>query len=117
MLIAAGARASQQFKSTWPQLSADTLNLPIRSIPLILGLVALVAMTNATGIIVLSILVAMPAAFRIWIVQCQVPALAPTLGRLFYLTRKNPFTASLCHLKAKHGWSITAVGRGAAQLP
>ena len=73
MLVAAGARASQQLKSTWPQLSAATLKLPVRMIPLILGLLALAAMADAAAILILSIVVAMPAAFRLWIVFTQEP--------------------------------------------
>jgi len=77
MLVAAGARASQQLKSTWPQLSAATLKLPVRMIPLILGLLALAAMANAAAIMILSIVVAMPAAFRLWIVFTQEPIFDP----------------------------------------
>jgi cellulose synthase/poly-beta-1,6-N-acetylglucosamine synthase-like glycosyltransferase len=72
MLIGASARASEQLKSIWPQLSAATLNLLVRMVPLFLGVLAVAATFSTPGTIVFSIIVALPAAFRIWIVLCPV---------------------------------------------
>ena len=72
LLIDASARAAEQLKTTWPYLSAATLKLPARLIPLLLGLLAVAAIMTVPGMIVLAIVVALPAAFRIWIVLCPV---------------------------------------------
>lgn len=68
MLIGAGLRASEELKSTWPQLSAATLKWRTRSIPLIFAVLAVAAMFDAPSTIVLSIIVVLPAAFRLWVV-------------------------------------------------
>src|SRR5262245_1292194 len=68
MLIGATARAATQLKSTWPHLSAATLSWPARIIPALLAALAAVAIFTTPGLVVLSILVVLPAAFRIWLV-------------------------------------------------
>src|SRR5215813_6647195 len=69
VLIAAGVRATEQFKSSWPKLSAATLNRLTNAIPLLLGVLALAAVCTTPSMIVLSFFVALPTAFRIWIVS------------------------------------------------
>ena len=61
---AAGARSSEN--------SGPGVCLPGRMIPLLLGLLAVAAIMTVPGMIVLAIVVALPAAFRIWIVLCPV---------------------------------------------
>ena len=73
LLTEARARAAEQLKTTWPKFSAATLRLPVRMIPFLAGLLAVVTVIVAPGATVLSIAVALPAAFRIWIVLCPVP--------------------------------------------
>src|SRR5262249_45003095 len=68
LLTEATARAAEQLKTTWPRLSAATLKLPVRMIPLLVGLLAVVTIVVAPGVTVFSMAVVLPAAFRIWIV-------------------------------------------------
>jgi glycosyltransferase XagB len=73
LLVEASVRAAEQLKTTWPKLSAATLKLPVRMIPLLVGFLAVVTIVVAPGITALAIVVALPAAFRIWIVWWPVP--------------------------------------------
>jgi cellulose synthase/poly-beta-1,6-N-acetylglucosamine synthase-like glycosyltransferase len=78
LLVEASVRAAEQLKTTWPKLSAATLKLPVRMIPLLVGFLAVVTIVVAPGVgapsvTVLAIVVALPAAFRIWIVWWPVP--------------------------------------------
>jgi hypothetical protein len=73
LLVEASVRAAEQLKTTWPNLSAATLKLPVRMIPLLVGFLAVVNIVVAPGITALAIVVALPAAFRIWIVLWPVP--------------------------------------------
>jgi hypothetical protein len=68
MLIGASLRASKRLRTTWPQLSAATLGWRSRAAPLLLLVIAFAAMLNASSTVALSVLVVLPAAFRIWIV-------------------------------------------------
>jgi hypothetical protein len=68
VLIGASLRASKRPRATWPRLSAAALGWRSRTTPLLLLMLALLAMFNASNSMVLSILVVLPAAFRIWIV-------------------------------------------------
>jgi len=68
VLTAAGARAAEQLKCTWPKFSAATLNSLTNVIPFLLGTLAFAATLTMPSMIALSILAVMPAAFRIWIV-------------------------------------------------
>jgi glycosyltransferase involved in cell wall biosynthesis len=72
VLIAAGVRATEQLKSSWPKLSAATLNKLTNAIPLLLGVLALAAICTTPTMIVLSFFVVLPTAFRIWIVTHAV---------------------------------------------
>lgn len=69
VLIAAGARACEQLKTSWPKLSAATLNWLSHAVPLVLALLAFAAMFATPSTIVLSILLVLPTAFRIWVVH------------------------------------------------
>jgi glycosyltransferase XagB len=73
LLVEASVRAAEQLKTTWPKLSAATLKLPVRMIPLLVGFLAVVTIVVAPGITALAIVVALPAAFRMWIVWWPVP--------------------------------------------
>jgi len=68
MRIGTSLRASKRLRATWPRLSAATLGWRSRTRPLLLLMLALLAMFNASSSMALSILVVLPAAFRIWIV-------------------------------------------------
>jgi hypothetical protein len=68
LLDEASVRAAEQLKTTWPKLSAATLKLPVRMIPLLVGLLAVVTIVVAPGVGA-----PLPAAFRIWIVWWPVP--------------------------------------------
>ena len=68
MLIGACLRASKRLRATAPRLSAATLGWRGRTTPTLLLLLALLAMFNTSSAVALSILVVLPAAFRIWIV-------------------------------------------------
>ena len=68
VLIGASLRASKRPRATWPRLSATALGWGSRTTPLLLLMLALLAMFNASNSMALSILVVLPAAFRIWIV-------------------------------------------------
>jgi glycosyltransferase XagB len=81
LLVEASVRAAEQLKITWPKLSAATLKLPVRMIPLLVGLLAVATIIVAPGVTVLAIVVALPAAFRIWIVLYPVP---PSVEERFY---------------------------------
>src|SRR5262245_19025232 len=50
LLTEATARAAEQLKTTWPKLSAATLKLPVRMIPLLVGLLAVVTIVVAPGV-------------------------------------------------------------------
>jgi cellulose synthase/poly-beta-1,6-N-acetylglucosamine synthase-like glycosyltransferase len=76
VLIAAGTHASEQLKRKWPRLSAATLHPVTKTIPLLLAAFALVAIFTTPGMIVLSIIVALPTAFRIWVWAHSVTASA-----------------------------------------
>lgn len=77
MLIGASLRASRRLRSTQPELSAATLTWRARTVPVLLVALALVAMLAAPSTVVLSILVVLPAAFRIWVVVHPTPASPP----------------------------------------
>src|SRR5215475_15279116 len=87
VLIAAGVRAAEQFKTTWPKLSAATLNQLTNAIPLLLGVLALAAICTTPSMIVLSFFVVLPTAFRIWIVSQAVASPADLL-------ESRPFSAA-----------------------
>jgi glycosyltransferase XagB len=72
VLIDAGVRAAEQLKCSWPKLSAATLNKLTNAIPLLLGVLALAAISTTPSMIVLSFFVALPTAFRIWVVTHPV---------------------------------------------
>jgi Glycosyl transferase family group 2 len=73
LLVEASVRAAEQLKTTWRKLSAATLKLQVRMIPLLVGLLAVATIAVLPGVTVLAIVVALPAAFRIWIVLYPVP--------------------------------------------
>ena len=78
MLIGASLRASRGLRSTWPKFSAATLDWRARATPVLL-LLAFAALLATPSTITLSILVALPAAFRIWVVTHPTPsALEPS---------------------------------------
>jgi hypothetical protein len=102
----ASLRAAEQLKITWPKLSAATLKLPVRMIPLLVGLLAVATIVVVPGVTVLAIVVALPAAFRIWIVLYPVP---PPSKSVFVPRpkRKNPSTPSSHRSGARQGLSIS----------
>ena len=73
MLIGASLHASKRLRATWPKFSAATLCWRSRATPLLLLALALAAMLNASSTVALSVLVVLPAAFRIWIVAHPTP--------------------------------------------
>ncbi len=73
ILIGASLHASKRLRSTWPKFSAATLCWRSRATPLLLLALALAAMLNASSTVALSVLVVLPAAFRIWIVAHPTP--------------------------------------------
>jgi cellulose synthase/poly-beta-1,6-N-acetylglucosamine synthase-like glycosyltransferase len=78
MLIGASLPASRGLRSTWPKFSAATLDWRARATPVLL-LLAFAALLATPSTITLSILVALPAAFRIWVVTHPTPsALEPS---------------------------------------
>ena len=78
MLIGASLRASRGLRSTSPKFSAATLDWRARATPVLL-LLAFAALLATPSTITLSILVALPAAFRIWVVTHPTPsALEPS---------------------------------------
>jgi cellulose synthase/poly-beta-1,6-N-acetylglucosamine synthase-like glycosyltransferase len=71
VLIAAGRRASEQLRRTWPRLSAATLNTVTNAIPFLCGVLAFAATFTSAGTItlsVLSIIAVLPTAFRVGVV-------------------------------------------------
>jgi len=68
VMIAAGERACTQLKSKLPRLSAATLSRLANAIPLLLGLLSVAAMFTTPSAIIISTVVTLPTAFRIWIV-------------------------------------------------
>src|SRR5262249_1588349 len=87
VLMAAGARATEKFKTAWPKRSAATLNQLTNAIPLLLGVLALAAICTTPSMIVLSFFVVLPTAFRIWIVSQAVASPADLL-------EPRPFSAA-----------------------
>ena len=78
MVIGASLRASRGLRSTWPKFSAATLDWRARATPVLL-LLAFAALLATPSTITPSILVALPAAFRIWVVTHPTPsALEPS---------------------------------------
>ncbi|MGB8531930.1 MAG: hypothetical protein WCD64_11920, partial [Pseudolabrys sp.] len=78
MLIGASLRASRGLRSTSPKFSAATLDWRARATPVLL-LLAFAALLATPSTITPSILVALPAAFRIWVVTHPTPsALEPS---------------------------------------
>jgi cellulose synthase/poly-beta-1,6-N-acetylglucosamine synthase-like glycosyltransferase len=73
MLIGTSLRASKRLWATWPKYSAATLSWRSRTTPLLLLALALAAILNAPSSVVVSILVVLPAAFRVWIVVHRTP--------------------------------------------
>ena len=72
VLVEAGVRAAEQLRSSRPKLSAATLNKLTNAIPLLFGVLAFVATFTTSGMIVLSVIVVLPTAFRIWVVVHSV---------------------------------------------
>jgi hypothetical protein len=56
MLIGTSLRASKRLRATWPRLSAATLGWHSRTTPLLLLMLALLAVFNASSTMALSIL-------------------------------------------------------------
>ena len=104
LLTEARARAAEQLKTTWPKLSAATLKLPVRMIPFLAGLLAVVTVIVA-GATVLSIAVALPAAFRIWIVMCPVPR--PLDGCSYSTSEEEPVYTIIAPLSGEARVSIS----------
>src|SRR5262245_60011528 len=81
VLIDAGVRAAGQLKSSWPKLSAATLNKLTNAIPLLIGVLSLAAICTAPTLIALSFFVVLPTAFRIWVVTHVVAPADPPASR------------------------------------
>jgi hypothetical protein len=95
VLIAAGARACEHLKSTSPRFSAATLNRLSNAIPLLLALLTLAAMFTTPATILLSIIVVLPTAFRIWIVHSVTAAMDPPRLGSFTVTPDEEFGTTL----------------------
>jgi len=115
LLVEASARAAEQLKITWPKLSAATLKLPVRMIPLLVGLLAVATIFVAPGVTVLAIVVALPAAFRIWIVLYPVP---PSVEDRFCSTaeEEEPIYTIIAPLRGE-ARVVDQLGNRAAELP
>lgn len=74
VLIAASARASDQLRITWPGLSAATLSPLANAIPLLLGGLTLAAVLATPSNVVLSVVVVLPIAFRIFVAVQETTA-------------------------------------------
>ena len=72
VLVEAGVRAAEQLKSSRPKLSAATLNKLANAIPASVRCARFCCHVLASGMIALSVLVVLPAAFRIWVVDAPV---------------------------------------------
>jgi cellulose synthase/poly-beta-1,6-N-acetylglucosamine synthase-like glycosyltransferase len=70
VLEAVAARASEQLKFTQPELSAGTLRKLARLLPILVGVLAVVAIFNAYSSFALCTIAVLPAAFRLLIVGC-----------------------------------------------
>ncbi len=74
LLVAAAERAADQLKTEWPKRSAGTLHALIRAVPALLCLLIGVAQFTTAGTIVLSMIVTLPLAYRLWCVTRPVAA-------------------------------------------
>jgi glycosyltransferase XagB len=72
-LFVAGLKASEQLKLTWPKFSAATYNRLANVIPLLLGALAFAALFTTPGTIVLSAIVVLPTAFRLFVAAQSRP--------------------------------------------
>ena len=106
VLIAAGVRATEQLKSSWPKLSAASLNKVTNAVPLLLGVLALAAMCTTPSMIVLSIFVVLPIAFRVWVVAHSVPSRDPSTSRSFSIATNEEWPV----------YSVIAPLRGEARM-
>src|SRR5262252_8411345 len=106
VLIAAGVRATEQLKSSWPKLSAASLNKVTNAVPLLLGVLALAAMCTTPSMIVLSIFVVLPIAFRVWVVTHSVPSRDPSTSRSFSIATNEEWPV----------YSVIAPLRGEARM-
>ncbi len=70
VLKAAATRASEQLKSAQPEFSAGTLRKLARLVPLLIGGLAVAAISNTNSSFALCTLAVLPAAFRLLIVGC-----------------------------------------------
>ncbi|MGB6350679.1 MAG: glycosyltransferase family 2 protein [Pseudolabrys sp.] len=87
LLTAIAERASEQLKAAWPNLSAATLHVPSRALPILLSLLMAAASFTGIGTIVTSTIVMLPIAFRLWLVRqptavCAKPRLCPPLSMM-----------------------------------
>ena len=73
VLIDASERASEHLKVTCPKFSAATVNCSANWIPLLFVGLAIAAIFTARGIFVLSIVVVLPTAFRLFVVAQENP--------------------------------------------
>jgi glycosyltransferase XagB len=85
VLISAGLKASEQLKRTWPKFSAATYARLANVIPSLLGMLAFAAAFTTYGTIVLSVIVALPAAFRLFVVAQSRQISKVARGRLTIL--------------------------------
>jgi len=73
VLVTAGLKASERLKRTWPKFSAATYDRRANVIPFLLGIFALAAIFTTCGAILLSAIVALPAAFRLFVAAHSRP--------------------------------------------
>ena len=73
VLISAGLKASEQLKRTWPKFSAATYNRFANVIPSLFGVLALAANFTTYGTVLLSAIVVLPSAFRLFVATQSRP--------------------------------------------
>jgi cellulose synthase/poly-beta-1,6-N-acetylglucosamine synthase-like glycosyltransferase len=81
VLITAGLRASERLKRTLPKFSAATYDRRANVIPFLLGMLALAAIFTTHGAIFLSVIVALPVAFRLFVAAHSQPNSKTALRR------------------------------------
>jgi cellulose synthase/poly-beta-1,6-N-acetylglucosamine synthase-like glycosyltransferase len=73
VLVVASLRASEHLKGAWPKFSAATYHRLANVIPFVLGALSFAAIFTIPGTIVLSAIVVLPTAFRLFIAALSGP--------------------------------------------
>jgi glycosyltransferase XagB len=104
VLVAAGLRAADQLKRSWPKFSAATYNRFANVIPFLFGVLALAAIFTTYGTILLSVIVALPSAFRLFVAAQSRPiskALLPRPTILGVLDEELPIYSIIVPLRSE----------------